>query len=217
MDLVELTTDLGETHALKKESTAELEQLRKDFFDEATKACAAKALARKTATLELEGLPIEEAQALIYRKNPGWTIVEVQEDEGGFKAILEEDPAFADFVFINPEDKQVYRRQRVDGTMVLDDEMCQGSDPDFWYEITTWRDYDALAELIYESGVDHTEIEERIDAWAEQVGWPRTIKPIEEWTDNQMKRAEPFLYQKAPTLKLAAPRKAKPEELEGAE
>jgi hypothetical protein len=216
MDLVELTTDLGEVHKLKSESEKELKQLREDFFDEATKACKAKPLARKTTTLELAGLSEEEARHLVARKNPGWTVVEVSEADDGWRAILEEDPAFADFVFVNSEDEQVYRRQRVDGTIVLDDEMCKNSDPGLWYEITTWQGYDELAELVYHLGVDHTEVDDRIDEWAAQYGWPEVVKPIEEWTEDQIKRAEPYLYQKSPTLKLAAPRKAKPEELDEA-
>lgn len=137
-----------------------------------------------TDVLVLEAKDADEAEELAKKQRPRYKIVKLHKKGDQWVVIVEEDPALTPFIYVNPEDGMVYQRQVVEGSPMLDDERLQEEAPDLWEEITYIPEPE------------------------------RKLKPLDTLTGEQLAALQPFLYSAKPSVKLAAPRKAKPEELE---
>jgi len=87
------------------------------------------------------------------------------------------------FEYVNRHDGYVYSRQMNVGSPTLDDERLQKEDPQLWEDITYIPEPE------------------------------RTLRPLEDLTPEQLARIGDYLLKGKSVAKLAAPRKAKPEEL----
>jgi hypothetical protein len=138
-----------------------------------------------TVALEIEADSYESAEELAHSQYPRYRVIKVVKGDDNLWVItMEEDPALKPFVYVNRDDKMVYQRQVVEGSPMLDDERLQEEAPELWEEITY---------------VPEPE---------------RKLKSFDQLSAEQLAAVQPFLYSAKPSVKLAAPRKAKPEELE---
>lgn len=113
----------------------------------------------------------------------GWTPLSATQVKNGFDVHLKEDPKYKPFSYVNPDDNMVYQKQVVAGPVLLDDEKFKKDYPDL-YEIVT------------------------------HVPEPkRELRPLEELSDAQISILQEYVYEGKPTIKLAAPRKVKENEL----
>jgi hypothetical protein len=127
----------------------------------------------------------EEARSRSATYHPAWRVLEVEEAEGGFwRFFLEELPEFKTYTYLNKDDGYVYSRIVSSGGVHLDDERLQAEDPE-----------------LYEAVTFEPEVK-------------RELKSIDELTDEQIAQVQEYIYEGEPTVKLAAPREAKPEELD---
>lgn len=191
----DLTHNLGKAYDAQKSAEKELKGdkknsgLKQDFFNEATKKTMAS-LAQKTYDTCNPGSK-DRAYFLAERYNPGWRSIsaETYSLDGtsvtpirlGWRVILEEDPAFKPFTYVNKVDKRVWQKQITSSSPMLDDEELKIQDPDLWYRVTEPT---------------------------------RVLKPLEELKPDELAELQGFMYPGPLQVKLAQPRKAKPEELE---
>ena len=117
------------------------------------------------------------------KKHPDWTPLSGTQTENGFDVRLQENVNFKPFSFANPDDGMVYQRQIAAGPIMFDDERFEKDHPAIYYAVT-------------------------------HVPEPkRELKPFEELSDEQVAIIQDYIYEGKPTIKLAAPRKIKEDEL----
>lgn len=185
-----LTRELGKAYDAQKKAEKELKGddskkkdrspgLKERFFHEATQEAMAS-LAQKTYIGGLGGSEFD-AFTLAEKYSPGWRAVSAEITSEGWRVLLEEDPAFKPFTYVNKEDKRVWGKQIVRSSPMLDDEELKNKDPDLWKRVTKPA---------------------------------RVMRPLEELKPNDLAELQGFMYPGLLQVKLAPPRKAKPEELE---
>lgn len=179
-DLSQITTDLGSAHKSSKELEKKLKDCRAKFFEAVDEEIlSSETLARQTITVPEDVDPI----AYIKQFHPGWKEVESGPQE--FTYIIEEDPAFKKFVYVNHDDGNVYRRNVSQAGPSLDNERLKEEDPDLWKRIS--------------------------DPKVQRV---RVLKDLETISNKDLKLMQEYFVPGPMTVKLDTPRKAKPDELD---
>jgi len=216
-DLQKLTKELGAAYAQWKDGEKEKDKLRKEFWGAIDELAVAEP-EEKLIEIDPDDLPDGNGEdgdpvaEYVEREHPAWNLDEYRTREDDWvEAILILKPELKAFSFVNAADGMVYQRQFVSGSPVLDDEALQEASTELWIDITQIPNYDAIAELVYHTGVDAEDLEEWInDRWT----GPRTLQPLDSLDAETLALVEPFIHPGKPSVKLPAPRKAKPEELE---
>jgi hypothetical protein len=127
---------------------------------------------------------LASAIAISEQHNPGWLALSAMKSDGKYEVRMQEDPIFKPFTFINHDDGMVYQKQIVAGPVMFDDERLKSERPDV-YDLVTF--------------IPEPE---------------RQLKPLDEMNEETLAVLQDYIYEGKPIVKLAAPRKAKPEELE---
>ncbi len=155
--------------------------LKELFFDEATKASKAS-LAKKTVRLTAEEAASREgARDEALQRNPGWIALNVREEEYGWVVVLQEDPAYKSYEYVDGKNKLVWKKQISAGSAWVDDQLLQARDPKLW----------------------------------ERVSEPtRVLCDLSTLDGEDLAKVQKYIYPGPLQIKLAAPRKAKPEELD---
>lgn len=181
-DLFEIGKRLGDSYREWKTKEKEKNKYRDQFFRVATERLEGETPAQIYE--QVVASDREEAIKIAQKKFPRFTVLDAIEDEYDiWRVVLEENPVYRSFSFVNPVDGMVYQRVIVEGSPMLDDERLKEEDPEFWAEIS-------------------------------HIPQERVMKPIEDLTQDQIAKLQEYVYTAKPTVKLAAPRKAKSEELE---
>lgn len=138
-----------------------------------------------TKIANVEAKDLGSAIEIAEQLHPGWIALSANEiTTGEYDVRMEEDSKFKPFTFINEEDGMVYQKQIVAGPVMFDDERLKQ---------------------------DHPEIYEQVTFIPEPE---RQLKSFDEIDDELLPILQDYIYEGKPIVKLAAPRKAKPEELE---
>jgi len=133
----------------------------------------------------VEASSLTEAIKISEQNNPGWNALSATEvGENAFEVRMEENPDFKPFTFINPDNGMVYQKQIVSGPVMFDDERLESDHPEIYAKVTFMPEP------------------------------KRELKPLDEIEDELLAVLQDYIYEGKPVIKLAAPRKAKPEELE---
>jgi hypothetical protein len=193
-ELLFITTQLGESYFAWKEEEKNKEADRKAFFELAIAANKDATMRTKVVEIKLVGFAqdIDTATARAEQKHPRFIVKGVQEtsaDETSttYKAVLEEDPQWLDFTYINKRDGNVYCRKVEDGKMHVDGDRMEEEDPELFKSVT-------------------------METW----GGEHIVMPFQFMDDATLNRVQPYIYQGKPVAKLSPVRAAKPEELEEA-
>lgn len=188
-DLAAITTKLGSAHATSKKAEKELKESRSEFFvaidDEIVET---ETLARQTIEFESPAGEEDAEDLLTHIKKfyPGWRLAETGSKE--HTHIIEEDPAFKKFVYVNHDDGNVYRRNVSQAGPSLDDDRLKEENPELWKRIT------------------EVKVVPR-----QQV---RVLKDLETLPNEDLAEIQEYFVPGPMTVKLDAPRKAKPDELD---
>lgn len=181
--LAVLTERLGKRYDKWKHYEGKKDSDRIEFFKAATLAEQNKALATKTVALS-PALPEDEARAYLAKYHPRWVVKDLKFGESlVVRALLEEDPQFTSFVYVNPRDRRVYTRQVNDGGPVLDDELLEAQDPELYSKVTF------------------------TSPWGESILWP-----LDKLPDDLLAKLQSYIYPGKTKVVFAAPRKAKADE-----
>lgn len=183
-DLGEVTKALGEHYREWKAAEKSKNESKTEFFEVATEKIRDED--RPTKVVTLYGPDEDTARARCLRYYPTWKIKAISKvEDGEHSFLLEEDPDYAPYTYVNPEDGMVYSRQVAAGKLHLDDDLLKEQDPELYERVT-------------------------------HIPQERQLKPFEELSDDDTAAVQDYIYEGKPTVKLGAPRKAKPEELEDA-
>jgi hypothetical protein len=179
-DLSQITKDLGSTHKSSKELEKKLKDCRAKFFEAVDEQIlSSETLARQTITVPED----VEPEAYVKQFHPGWRVVDPGSKEHTY--IIEEDPSFKKFVYVNHDDGNVYRRNVSQAGPSLDNERLKEEDPDLWKRISVSK-----------------------------VQRVRVLKDMEEISNKDLAAMQEYFVPGPMTVKLDAPRKAKPDELD---
>jgi hypothetical protein len=178
--LAGITSVLGQRYWEWKASEESKNFAKEEFFAQATEELAASELATQVVTLALK--PEDDLREIVAEKYPRMILKEVKAlEDGQVEIILEENPAFKPYTFVNPEDRTVYSRSIRAGKVSIDDDSLAADNPDLYEQITievTERQLRPLEELTPEQVA---EIQQYIYEGKPQVvlSQPRTAKPEE--------------------------------------
>lgn len=153
--------------------------LKELFFHEATQASMV-ALAKKTVRIKKETNDASGRDEAL-RRNPGWVAVSERLDGGEWVVVLEEDPNYKQFEYVDQENKLVWKKQITAGTAWIDDEKLRAADPKLWMRASEPT---------------------------------RVLKDLTSLAPKDLVQIQKYIYPGVLQIKLAAPRKAKPEELD---
>jgi len=178
-DLNQITKRLGNAHKQKTVAEKELKESRNLFFD----AIYDEILDTETLAQQTIEIPnyVDDVVDYIKQFYPGWYLIEhfAKEDK---TALIEEDPSFKKFVYVNQEDENLYKRNVSQAGPSLDDERLKEEDPKLWKRITDQKT-------------------------------TRVLKDLETVSNDDLAAMQKYFVPGPMTVKLDAPRKAKPEEL----
>ena len=126
---------------------------------------------------------LAEAITEAERLYPTWTPLSANETDNGFDVRIKENPEYIPFTFVNHEDGMVYQKQVAAGPVMFDDERFEKDHPTLYHVVT-------------------------------HVPEPkRQLRSLDDLSDEQIAIIQDYIYEGKPTIKLAAPRKAKEDEL----
>lgn len=208
--LIEITSSLGKADETQKSSKKDRDRYKDEFFETANDVLASRDLAQKTYSIVKD---IKNPEEFASNRNPGWIVINISKTSEGYSVLLEEDPSFMPFVFVNQNDKKVYNRSIREGSLLLDDDLLKEEDPDLYDEVTQTPNADIIWDFLNEfddSGLDDSLIQYIDD---NPNKFPRILKSLDDLTESQIDDLQPYMYQGPKTVALNAPRKAKPEEL----
>lgn len=178
---INITENLGNTYRTWKQSGKLKDDLRDKFFSQINEE-----LKEEVPPQLVVEFPTDDEEAALRQAQRQYIrhrIVSTAPVEGGYQVILEEDPEYRAFTYINPADGQVYQRIISEGSPSLDDDTLREENPELW---------EAITEEVTE----------------------RKLKPLDNLTAEQLAGLQPYITMPKPQVRLAAPRKAKPEELD---
>jgi hypothetical protein len=129
------TQKLGNAYRNWKSFEKEKNEAKDEFFNLATEEVADGPASRVE---RIYGPTEGDVLGRVIQRFPAWILKECDpiEDSGYFTVLLEEDPKFHSFTFVNPEDGMVYSKQVVSGAPYLDDDLLQEMDPELYEEVT---------------------------------------------------------------------------------
>lgn len=146
MSLDETTKELGKAHSGWKENEREKNKLRDKFFSEVTERLSEDVPARSVQKVEAKD--IEDALRISQRRFTRHRIVDcVETGEGEYGVVLEEDPQYKSFTYINKIDGKVYTRIIAEGTPYLDDDALRTDNPELWERISVEKTQRVLKPL----------------------------------------------------------------------
>lgn len=187
--LTEITKRLGVAHATSKQAEKELKSSRGEFFEAIDEEIiSTETLAQQTIIFEPpegEG-DAEDLLTHIKKFYPGWRLKDSGSKE--YTYIIEEDPSLKKFVYVNREDGNVYRRNVSQAGPSLDDDRLKAENPKLWERITDVR-------VIPQQET-------------------RVLKDLDSLPSRDLSAVQEYLVPGGMTVKLDAPRKAKPDELD---
>lgn len=214
LNITEVTKDFGETYIYAKEWDKLKDDAQKIFFQAATQE-----LRKQRLPQEVIDVPeVDDIEGWVRDYHPGWKIVDVDFDNT--QLILEQDPELMEFVFINPEDGILYKRLHVEAGARLDDERLKDEDPELYEEISEWPEpiftilCDAFISL--DGSQIYTGMEPQDYAVLQllEAEVAKIIRDKSTWTNEQASRIQKYLLPGKVSVRLQAPRPAKPEDLE---
>lgn len=194
--LFEATTELGQEYRAWKTHEKSKDDAKACFFgiavDTMVEGIDAGYTNLRTMTVTVNVLGDEQtARQRILQKYPRFEISEIRQVTSGrgngFEAVIQEDPFYLSYTYVNLVDEMVYVRRVDDGPTLLDDERLEIEDPTLYKQVTF------------------------------ELPWGARIPiPIENLKAGLQQAIAEYIYTGKPVIKLPAPRKAKAEELEEA-
>ena len=136
--------------------------------------------------LKVNALTPQGVEEFVAKKYPRWRVADLRpdsEEDHSWEVIIEERPEFKTYSYVNKDDGFVYTKQVSSGSIFVDDERLADENPSLYEQVT----------VIPEP--------------------QRQLRPLEELEPELLAKLAEYMYEGPPKVSLAAPRKAKPEEL----
>lgn len=213
-ELDRITTLLGQEYKQWKTSEKTKDGIREEFFDAATKTTN-NLSERYVIVPHSLGMTEEGARAACEQYYSRWNVGAIRVCSDGWEAILIEKPEYQTFSYVNHELGLVFTKQVNDGAPMLDDELLKAEDPDLYKEVTAIPFEGWIKDVMYHCGVDGNDVDDELEKYLTLLsgGPERKLKNLESLDTDTLAKLSDYIYEGQPTVKLAAPRKAKEEEL----
>lgn len=215
IDLDKLTSRFGRAYTSAKKAAERQAKVQAEFFNAIDQTL--EGLVRRHQIVEFTGKD-EPYDTWITTRYPGWRLRSVSED--GERLVIEEDPKFMKFTFVNKADGMVYGRTVSQSGNGLDIERLQEENPELWEQITTWPEpwFSMLREYAHRWNIDQTigdpdALDVHIGEYLKEKGMLRTLKNPELWTEEEFAALEQYMMPGKLSTRLVPPRKATDEEL----
>lgn len=183
----DVTADLAVHYAAWKDNEKAKNADKDRFFALATEICAEGDREEILASTGPVGRGASEDQAigLLEEYNPRFEVDALRPTDEGWEAIMVLRPEFMAFTYVGRDLGMVFQRQIVPGSPVLDDARLANDEPDLYAKVTF------------------------------ELPWGGTIvRPLDALEPQTLALVQNYVHEGKPTVKLAAPRPAKDEELE---
>lgn len=135
-DIEGIVKDLADAYHLEKSSKKNKDNARKQFFEAITKEFSEDDLAEDLVVVDAE--TEEEAQRQAESKYPTYTVEAARKHpdaEGKFEVIIRERPEYKSFSI--SVDGEIWQRQIVIGSPVIDEARLMDEDPELYEQVTT--------------------------------------------------------------------------------
>lgn len=219
-DLDKITADLFESYNMWKDGEKSKNTDKDRFFEAVNNEIRKEKPAEKLVETGRGfcGATEEKAREQIMKQHPTWTIDAIRPCENGWEAILVENPKYTPYTYINRDldPPMAFQKQVSAGSVYVDDETLQENDPELWVKVTVVPNEDWIKNVMYHCNVDGHDLESELEEFMRILpGAPqRQLKPLDSLDPEDLAQLSQYIYQGSPTVKLAAPRKAKDEELD---
>lgn len=133
-ELADVTNQLGEAYSSWKRAEREKNELRDAFF-----CLIDQQLKNEVPSQIIAEFPTEDEEEALrqaQRRYVRHRIISTRPIEGGYQVILEEDPEYRPFSYVNKTSGRVFQRIISEGSPVLDDEALKEENPELWEAIT---------------------------------------------------------------------------------
>lgn len=216
MKLDTITKRFDAAHHQKSEAEAKLAKYRQEMFAEFTKNVEQGGLAQQTVVIPSGFMDLESnPEAYIKKYFPGWEIVLITDNV----ALIQEDPSFVKFTYVNSQTKRVFGRTVAEGPPMLDDARLKLENPDLWERVSQWPEpWWSLVRGAIESQRTLPWSDSALDAATDEYmrnrGIERVVKDPASLPNNDLVELEPYIHPGPLTVRLVSPRDAKPEELQ---
>lgn len=138
MGLEETTKRLGEWHDAWKASEKEKNKCREKFLQEVNEVLHDELPARSVE--RIEAIDEEEVLRISQRRFQRYEVLEVRDlGKGQWDVVLEENPEYKPYTYINKIDGKVYKKVITEGTPYLDDASLRDEDHELWERISVER------------------------------------------------------------------------------
>lgn len=199
----EITKSYGEHHEAEKQ----LKKEKVEFHEAANEILEGKV--REQRTLEIPSG--EDPVSFVDRWHPGWRLVHADEES----AVIEEDPKYMPFVYFNEDDGKIYKRSVTPGAPFLDDDLLKEEYPDLWQRITIPDPVMMSTLEVFSMWAGGDIVRPLVKKFESQL--PRVLKPMDDIEPHDRIALDEYKIPGPMEVKILAPRKVKPEEIEGAE
>ena len=212
-----ITREFGLTYSAAKTTAKDLEKQKQRLFQAINKVVAKGLLAQQI----IDCPELEDGELMaewVLKHYPGWRLKDAKCEEG--KLLIEEDPTLAKYRYVNAGDGYVYGRTVANSGPMLDDEKLREEDSDLWREISQVPEQisrlilDTIAILCPQMKITNRVKLVEMVCDLQQV--ERELIDPSKWTEEQIEKVNKYMIPGRLTLRVEAPRKAKPEELEEA-
>lgn len=216
MNLEQVTARFSRAYDKNTDAKKDLSIKQEKMFEAFTKELERGPLSQRSVPMaHWESLQEKERVTWLKKYHPGTRAVGYNEPW----LILEEDPTMLKFTFVNPVNKQVYSRTRVEGGPGLDDDALRAEQPDLWERITEWpQPYLYLATTIVRgmSSLRWSDeaLADTVGSYLEILGIERVLKEFKDLEDEDLRDMEDYFLPGSVSVRLVPPRAAKPDELE---
>lgn len=217
-DKLQRTTRLfGQAYARANRAETLKQKYQTRFFKLVTQELSKRQLPTKIIDLPTG----EEPNEYVKRFHPGWKFIAASKG----KIQVERDPAFMKYTYVNEADGKVYGRTVASGKPFVDVEALQDCEPDLWKEISEWEE--PLATLLRTAinyGIDigdqgvlrakgYSAADKDFEFFMWEMEAPRVLKKEADLTSEQLGKLQRYILPAKLSVRLVAPRDAKPDEL----
>jgi hypothetical protein len=216
LSLEEIATKFGEAYFKEKTGKADADKYKKQLY-----AHFDGLLDAEEFLVELDAVDEAEAHQKATRLHPGCIVDDIRkvdevETYASFEIIMRENVSLKGYTYVNATDGKVYGRTIRSGGTYLDDELMREEDPALWKSVMEIPNRTFLENLMYECGIHHTEVADKLDRiYDDMEGPPRVLKDMSSLDAEAMAAIQSYVFQEPPKVAIAPVRDAKDEELEG--
>lgn len=208
----QIIADLAPEYKSWKGSEKAKEKLKKEFFKAITEHIKENE-EQAEKVVEITASNEEDARTAAEKAYPLWLVDDLRpspDTEGAYDVIIVENPEFQTYTI--EYNDEVWGRQIVAGSTMIDDDQIQEDDPVFYQSISEYAGEGMIREIIafaIDEDDPHSQpVYEILEQFCEQKKeGRRVLRPLEDLDAEQLAKVQPYMYETKPSVRFPAPTK----------